>query len=186
MCDKDGCDLNSYRTGDIEFYGPNKTVNTSKPFTVLTQFITHDNSDNGILSEIKRQYIQNGTVISNSITKVPSITPTASINGKFCSQQKVAFNDTDHFSRLGGMQAVGGALGRGMVLAISLLADYDDHMLWLDGPFPKNGDPMAPGIKRGPCDADSGDPRETARGRPQVTYRNIRMGTIGSTVHGLH
>ncbi|CAA7262333.1 unnamed protein product [Cyclocybe aegerita] len=40
VCDPDGCDFNSYRLGDTGFYGPGKTVDTTKKFTVVTQFIS--------------------------------------------------------------------------------------------------------------------------------------------------
>jgi cellulose 1,4-beta-cellobiosidase len=186
MCDKDGCDFNSYRMGDVSFYGPSKTVDTSKNFTVVTQFITHDGTDTGSLTEIHRKYIQNGTVINNSVTKIPAVESTNTITDDFCNQQKSAFNDQNHFAKFGGMKAVGEALGRGMVLAISILDDYDNHMLWLDGPFPKNADPSAPGVVRGSCDAGSGEPVEVEGWRPQVTYRNIRFGDIGSTFDGGH
>lgn len=39
-CDKDGCDLNPYRAGVLDFFGPGMTVDTNKPFTVVTQFIS--------------------------------------------------------------------------------------------------------------------------------------------------
>jgi cellulose 1,4-beta-cellobiosidase len=39
VCDADGCDFNSYRMGVKDFYGKGKTVDTSKKFTVVTQFI---------------------------------------------------------------------------------------------------------------------------------------------------
>jgi cellulose 1,4-beta-cellobiosidase len=35
-CDKDGCDFNSYRNGDASFFGPGKTIDTTKPFTLIT------------------------------------------------------------------------------------------------------------------------------------------------------
>jgi cellulose 1,4-beta-cellobiosidase len=186
MCDNDGCDFNSYRMGDASFYGPGKTVDTTKNFTVVTQFITDDGTDTGRLTEIRRKYIQNGVVINNSATKVPAVTSTNSITDKFCYQQKKAFNDTNHFEQHGGMRAVGEALSRGMVLAISILDDYDNHMLWLDGPFPKNKDSSAPGVVRGSCSSDSGEPLEVEGGRPQVTYRNIQFGDIGSTFDGAY
>ena len=31
VCDKDGCDLNPFRAGNTEFYGPGKTIDTTKP-----------------------------------------------------------------------------------------------------------------------------------------------------------
>lgn len=37
ICDKDGCDFNSYRMGDTTFYGPEMTVDTSKVIQVVTQ-----------------------------------------------------------------------------------------------------------------------------------------------------
>lgn len=40
LCDADGCDFNSYRMGNTTFYGPSETVDTTKVFTVVTQFLT--------------------------------------------------------------------------------------------------------------------------------------------------
>ena len=71
VCDKDGCDFNPYRLGDKSFFGPaaNFTIDTTKTFTVVTQFITSDGSDIGDLSEIRRLWVQNGKVInSNNVT----------------------------------------------------------------------------------------------------------------------
>jgi len=42
VCDKDGCDFNSWRMGDQTFLGTGLTVDTSSPFTVVTQFLTSD------------------------------------------------------------------------------------------------------------------------------------------------
>lgn len=33
ICAQSGCDHNPYRLQNTEFYGPNKTVDTTKPFT---------------------------------------------------------------------------------------------------------------------------------------------------------
>ena len=57
VCDPDGCDFNSYRMGDTTFYGKGKTVDTSKKFTVVTQFV-----GSGASMEIKRFYVQGGKV----------------------------------------------------------------------------------------------------------------------------
>jgi hypothetical protein len=62
----DGCDFNSYRMGNQDFYGTGMTVDTSKPVTVVTQFITDDGTDTGSLKSIHRFYVQNGKVIPNS------------------------------------------------------------------------------------------------------------------------
>ena len=42
VCDKDGCDINPYRMGNTDFYGrgPSYAVDTTKPMTVVTEFLT--------------------------------------------------------------------------------------------------------------------------------------------------
>ena len=59
VCDKDGCDFASYRYGDQNYWGKGSgfTINTeTKKITVVTQFITHDGTDNGDLVEVRRFY----------------------------------------------------------------------------------------------------------------------------------
>lgn len=73
ICDQAGCDFNSYRMGVENFYGPSMTVNTNSKFTVVTQFLTSNNSTSGTLSEIRRLYVQNGKVIQNSNTNITGI-----------------------------------------------------------------------------------------------------------------
>ena len=72
VCDEEGCDFNSYRMGSETFYGPNLIVDTTKPFTVVTQFITSDGTAAGTLSQINRLYVQNGVVIQNSKVTIPT------------------------------------------------------------------------------------------------------------------
>jgi len=52
--------------GNKEYYGTDMTVDTSKPITVVTQFITADGTDTGTLKSIHRFYVQDGKVIPNS------------------------------------------------------------------------------------------------------------------------
>ena len=66
----DGCDFNSFRLGDQEFYGSAKTVDTTKPFTIVTQFVTEDGTDTGALKQINRFYVQDGKAIPNSAGKL--------------------------------------------------------------------------------------------------------------------
>ena len=68
VCDKDGCDFGSWRLGDHEYYGPGSEfkIDTTKPFTVVTQFITSDGTANGDLISVRRKYVQDGNVIENS------------------------------------------------------------------------------------------------------------------------
>ena len=63
-CDKSGCGYNPYASGQKSFFGPGKTVDTSKPFTVLTQFA----ASGGKLSQITRKYVQNGKQIGGGGT----------------------------------------------------------------------------------------------------------------------
>ena len=46
-CDKEGCDLNSYRMGNTTFLGEGMTGDTTQTITVFTQFITSDNTTSG-------------------------------------------------------------------------------------------------------------------------------------------
>lgn len=59
--------------GNQEFYGTSKTVDTTKPFTIVTQFITDDGTDTGNLKQINRIYVQDGNVIPNSAGKSPAV-----------------------------------------------------------------------------------------------------------------
>ncbi len=62
--------------GNQDFYGTSKTVDTSKPFTIVTQFVTADNTDAGALVQMNRFYVQGGKVIPNSVGEyAPSVTP---------------------------------------------------------------------------------------------------------------
>jgi cellulose 1,4-beta-cellobiosidase len=86
LCDKDGCDNNPYRMGDQSFFGPgsNFKVDSTKPMTVVTQFITSDGTDSGDLTEIKRFFVQNGQVIENAKTKVSGLDAYNSITDATC------------------------------------------------------------------------------------------------------
>jgi cellulose 1,4-beta-cellobiosidase len=186
VCDKDGCDFNSWRMGDKTFYGPGLKVNTNSKFTVVTQFITSGNTATGALTEIRRLYVQNGKIIQNSSTNFSGITATNSISTNFCTQQKTLFGDTNSFSSKGGLTGMGNAFDKGMVLALSIWDDHDANALWLDSNYPTTADPAKPGISRGPCATTSGVPAEVEAQVPNssVTYSNIKFGDIGSTYTG--
>jgi cellulase len=86
-CDKSGCGYNPYASGQQNFWGPGKTVDTSKTFTVVTQFA----ASGGVLSQITRKYIQNGQQIGGG--------------GTISSCNTIATS--------GGLTGMGQALGRG-------------------------------------------------------------------------
>lgn len=185
VCDKDGCDFNSWRMGNHTYFGAGSqfVIDTTQPFTVITQFLTSDGTDNGDLVAIRRKYKQRGKVIEQSAVNVPNMPKDSDITDKFCNAQKTAFGDNNDFERKGGLKATGEALNRGVVLVLSLWDDHDVHMLWLDSNYPTTESPTKPGIARGPCSTDSGKPEDVETNYPnsQVKFSNIKTGTIGST-----
>lgn len=144
------------------------TVDTTKKFTVVTQFIK---GSSGELSEIKRFYVQNGKVIANSESTIDG-NPGNSLTPDFCEKQKVAFSDADIFANKGGFAQFSAAIAKPMVLVMSLWDDHYANMLWLDSTFPVDADPEAPGKGRGSCETSSGVPAEieSAQANNQVVY----------------
>jgi len=178
VCDKDGCDYNPYRNGERTFYGPGCTIDTTKPFTLTTQFHTKD----GELTEIKRLWKQNGKVFENPAGHhLPDFN---SLTNEFCDAAKDKFEDNPDFQRKGAMKNFGKSLERGQVLVMSLWDDHAAHMLWLDSNYPLDKDPEMPGVARGPCPTDSGDPKDVERDHPDayVKFMNVRFGDIGTTM----
>ncbi|KAF8581992.1 carbohydrate-binding module family 1 protein [Ramaria rubella] len=182
VCDPDGCDFNAYRLGDTSYYGTGLTVDTSSTFTVVTQFLTSDNTTTGALSEIRRLYVQNGKVIQNAQITVNSKSYD-SITDDFCTDEKTAFGDQMSFEAQGGLGNMGTAFVQGMVLVLSIWDDYAANMLWLDSDYPTTSSPTAPGVARGTCATTSGVPTDVESQSPNaaVTFSNIKFGDIGST-----
>ncbi|KAI8810735.1 concanavalin A-like lectin/glucanase domain-containing protein [Cladochytrium replicatum] len=157
-CDKGGCGFNHYREGNKTYYGPGLVVDTSKPFSVVTQFVTSDGTDAGDLTEIRRLYIQDNKVIQNSKSHPndPSATVYDSINDSYCTGQRQ--------NTLGGLKNFGQALDRGMVLVFSLWGGVGTgQMTWLDSG------------NNGPCQTGANNTN------PTVEFFNVKWGEIGST-----
>lgn len=166
VCDKSGCGFNPYAMGDTSYYKPGGTVDTSKPFTVTTQFITSDNSTTGTLTEIRRQYKQNGKVIQNAVATASSgHSGLSSITESYCTSSDSAA------AQLGALTTMGEALGRGMVLIFSIWNDAGGNMNWLDSG------------NAGPCNSTQGNPSiiESQYPNTAVTFSNVKWGDIGST-----
>jgi len=102
--------------GETKFFGPGSeyAVDTTKKFTVVTQFITTDGTDTGDLKEIRRQYVQGGKVIENPTVKVGNKSYD-SITDEFCDAQKEAFSNPNAFKTTGALKTMGEAHARGMV-----------------------------------------------------------------------
>lgn len=185
-CDADGCDFNPYRMGSTHFFGAGSefAVDTSRPFTVVTQFLTHNGTDAGELSEILRMYVQDGKQISNSHANVAGLTAD-SLSDEACVAQKKAFTDVDDFTTKGGSRQMGLAMDRGMVLVLSIWDDAASHMLWLDSDAPAGRPASQPGVARGPCATTSGSPSYVRSRYPDATvkYMNVKYGKLGSTIH---
>jgi len=187
VCDKDGCDFNSWRLGDETFFGSGSSfkVDTTKPVTAVTQFITTDGTDTGDLKEIRRVWVQDGKAIGNPQVTVAGKT-FDSLTDDTCDTMKATFGDIKDFEKKGGMKAMGESLERGVVLVMSLWDDHAVNMLWLDSDFPLNKPKTTPGVARGPCSTDSGKPTDVESNHPgsSVTYSDIKVGEIGSTFSG--
>jgi cellulose 1,4-beta-cellobiosidase len=173
-CDANGCDYNPYRMGNTEFYGKGKTVDTTKKFTVVSQF--QQNKLTQFLVQNGKKFVIPGptdTTIANS----SDITP------EYCVNEYAAFDERSRFEEVGGFPALNKALALPMVLVMSIWNDHYSNMLWLDSIYPpeKKGQP---GAARGSCSEDSGVPSEVESQYPnaKVAWSNIRFGPIGSTV----
>merc|ERR1712038_459404 len=189
VCDKDGCDINPFRMGNETFYGrgPEYTINTLKPMTVVTQFITSDGTDTGDLVEIRRFYKQEDRIIHSPPTTILGDKATDSITNEFCHDKKVLFEDVNDFQRKGGNRAMGQSLDRGQVLALSLWDDVHVIMLWLDSAYPLDKPKTQPGVLRGDCPGgESSTPTYLRTKYPDgyVRFANAAIGEIGSTLLG--
>merc|ERR1712080_647356 len=93
--------------------------------------------------EIRRLYVQDGNVISNSFTNIDGVDSVDAINDQFCGQMKTAFGDHDDYGEKGGLKTMGDSLDRGHVLVMSMWDDHDANMLLLDSNYPLDKDPRA-------------------------------------------
>jgi hypothetical protein len=158
------------------------SVDTTQPFTVVSQFLTSDGTDAGDLVEIRRFFVQGGKKIAHpSATNIPG--NHSSITEAFCDDKAAAFGDNNNFDHYGGLKRMGEVMDGGMVLVLSQWVDYEARMLWLDSTYPVNASSSTPGAARGTCATTSGDPNDIIKNNPDatVTYSNVRTGPIGFT-----
>ncbi|ETK84757.1 hypothetical protein L915_10300 [Phytophthora nicotianae] len=185
VCDKDGCDFNPFRMGNETFYGPGSqfTIDTTRKFTIVTQFITSDNTATGDLVEIRRLFKQDDRVVSMPNSAWPGLSDVNSITDSMCQTSKKLFGDQDDHAAKGGLVRMGKQMANGMTLAMSLWSDHAAYCLWLDSSYPADADSSKPGVKRGSCPTSGGRPAEVEAQHPDATvkFMNIRVGDIGST-----
>ncbi|KAG9042901.1 hypothetical protein FS837_010270 [Tulasnella sp. UAMH 9824] len=180
VCDPLGCEYNPYRVGATTFYGPSKTVDTSKRFTIITRFVTDTGTATGTLTEIRRFWVQNGVIIQNASVNVSGMSPGNSITSNYCAQKVSAFGDAASFQSHGGFSTLSDALKRGMVLSLSIANDPVSNFLWLDGNYPPASPATQPGVARGTCPTN-GATLPVIGVDASVTFSNIRIGNIGWT-----
>jgi hypothetical protein len=171
--------------GDKTYYGegPGFTVDTSKPITIVTQWLTTDGTSAGDLAEIRQFYVQEGKAIPHSVSSILSAN-FDSVTESYCNTQKVELDDDpespvpNDFRKKGGLKAMGQALDRGVVFVMSLWDDFLTSMNWLDSSQGKGK-----GSVRGPCDPDEGSPMLVRANNPDAyaKYTNIMYGDINST-----
>merc|ERR1712107_756157 len=171
------------RLGTHNFFGPGSDfqIDSTKPVTVTTQFITNDGTDHGKLTEVRQFYQQDGKIIEH---------PSYTVNGKqhntitddFCADWVAVTQDGTNFLEKGGLDAVEKAIDAGVVLVMSLWDDHYANMLWLDSTYPVGS--TDPGAYRGACSADSGVPAdvEVDQASATVKFSDIKFGPIGSTI----
>lgn len=159
QCDGNGCQFNPYAAGQKSFYGPSQTIDTTKTFTVVTQFITDNGLPTGNLAEIRRIYVQNGVVIQNTVSTVSN---TNSITSSYCE-----VTGATAWQTVGGMTPLTKAFSTGMVLVVSLWDDPSPNgMSWLDG---------------APTDGTCTTGVNTTLATVNATFSNIKFGDLNST-----
>ncbi|KIM92527.1 hypothetical protein OIDMADRAFT_68785, partial [Oidiodendron maius Zn] len=164
VCDKPGCSYNPYSVGNHGFYGFRKSVDSHRPFTVLTRFPM---GLDGLVGSIECFYVQDRKVFPNPVTNSTTLPAVNVIDDDYCKAAGATA-----YNRLGATAGIGEAMDRGMVLCMSVWWDESGgNMGWLD----QNG--------AGPCNKIEGSPAVIRQNQPdaRVTFSNIRWGEIGST-----
>ncbi|KAG3023350.1 hypothetical protein PC120_g7610 [Phytophthora cactorum] len=175
--------------GNQTFFGPGSdfAIDTTKSFTVVTRFITDDGTATGTLSEITRFYVQDGVSYEMPYATWSGIEDMNSLTESQCSAAKTEFGDEDDHKAKGGLEQLGIAMKRGMVMTMSLWTDNAAYCLWLDSDYPVTADVSDPGVARGTCATTTGVPDDVISEQPDATvvFSNIRLGDIGTTVDGI-
>lgn len=119
-CDANGCDYNPYRMGNPDFYGPGKTIDTTKKFTVITRFSP---------DRMYQVFIQDGRTIEVPGAKWAGVPETSEITPEYCERQFAVFNERDRFNEVGGYPQLNAALNIPMTLVMSIWSDVSFPLL---------------------------------------------------------
>jgi cellulose 1,4-beta-cellobiosidase len=156
--------------------GPNGEVDSSTTFTVLTQFVTDDNTATGTLVAINRFYVQNGNVI-----------PGYSLTTSYCSSAPygglASMGKKENGKKKKGQIIkilLGDAFSAGMVLVFSFWSAPGGGMWWLDEVYLSLLSFLPQIFSR-----HSQSPNGPCTSEPFVdgslTLGNLRVGPLGST-----
>jgi len=164
--DRNGCFMNPYHLGHKKFYGPGEdfTINTEKPFTIVTEFREKD----GELEGMYQYYYQEGKKIEQPDYGYGSGN---AMTQEWCEKMLDDKKEEPYFLKHGGMPKFSGAVKRGMTMVVSFWDDMATSMNWLD-----SGD-------RGTCNPVDGDPRLLRETHADAKFgvRHVRWGDIGTT-----
>jgi len=164
--DRNGCYMNPYFMGHKNFYGPGEkyTVNTKKPFAIVTEFREKD----GDLEGMYQYYYQGGKKIPQPEYKYGSCN---AMTNEWCKKMFADKHDDTFFLDHGGMPQFSKAVKRGMTMVMSFWDDMATDMNWLDSG------------ERGTCAKGDGDPRLLRELHPDASFgiRHVRWGPIGTT-----
>jgi cellulose 1,4-beta-cellobiosidase len=164
--DRNGCYLNPYALGAKKFYGPGTdfTINTKKPFTIVTEF----RGKSGELDGMYQYYYQDGKKIEFPDFGLGSGN---AMTEDWCQKLVDKYDELPYFQNNGGLKQFGKAVKRGMTFVISFWDDMATNMNWLDTGA------------RGTCDPEDGDPKNLREKHPDASFavRHMRWGPIGST-----
>merc|ERR1712146_650793 len=144
--DRNGCYMNPYMFGHKKFYGPGSdyTINTMKPFTIVTEF----REKHGELDGMYQYYYQDGKKIEQPEYGFGSGN---AMTDDFCKKSFEAHGEKPFFQNKGGMKQFGKAVKRGMTMVVSFWYDMATNMNWLDSG------------KRGVCDPKDGIQQPSGR-----------------------
>jgi len=163
--DRNGCFANPYAFGHKKFYGPGSdySVNTNKPFAVITEF----REKNGEFYGMYQYYMQDGKTIHPPDFGFGNDNV---MNSDFC-KKVLSADGADYFNAHGGIGQFIKSVNNGMTMVLSYWDDMESNMNWLDSG------------KLGPCDPSHGDPATLRQKHPDARFdiRHVRYGKIGTT-----